>query len=66
MTVAFRGANNPKLANVIVSQNTRITRNGTGTERLGAGKHQPPGLQQRLGEVQRTGLERPLGVVARL
>ena len=30
--MAFRGANNPKLANVIVSQNRRTTRNGTGTD----------------------------------
>ena len=30
--MAFRGANNPKLANVIVSQNKRTARNGTGID----------------------------------
>jgi len=45
MTVAFRGANNPKLANMIVSQNRRITRNGAGTEVSVAGEHYPSGLQ---------------------
>jgi hypothetical protein len=30
--LAFRGANKPKLVNVIVSQKRRITRNGTGTD----------------------------------
>jgi len=32
MTVAFWGANNPKLANVIVSQNRRIIRKGRGID----------------------------------
>jgi hypothetical protein len=32
ITVAFQGANNPKLTNTMVSQNTRITRNGKGIE----------------------------------
>ncbi len=32
MTVVFRGANMPKLANMMVSQNVRITRNGIGTD----------------------------------
>jgi hypothetical protein len=31
-TVAFLGANNPKLAKVIVSQNVRTTMNGIGTD----------------------------------
>ena len=31
-TVAFRVANNPKLANVIISQNSMTTRNNTGTD----------------------------------
>ena len=30
-----------------------------------AGEHQPPGLQQLLGDVQRMGLKRPLGIIAR-
>ena len=43
-TMAFRGANNPKLANVIVSQNRRTARNGTGIDAPVPASRKPPAL----------------------
>src|SRR4026207_350533 len=78
-TVRFRGANNPKLVKVIVSQNARIQRNRAGMEvPPPAATRRPAGgqaaarrgparrrLEERVDEVRRLGLERALGVIAR-
>jgi hypothetical protein len=59
--MALRGANNPKLANVIVSQNRRIARNGNETDAR-CWWSQSTWTVIGFREVQRPGLERPLGV----